>query len=93
MSAASSKGASAIARVAVLDHDGNLIRSGHAVDVDRSGLPSNEYVAVPVRRGTRIVGHFLVTATSRVVYPNFEQRRVAVLLADQVADVPADTGS
>ena len=80
-------------RVAVLDHDGNLTRSGHAVDVDRSGLPSNEYVAVPVRRGTQVVGHFLVTATSHVVYPSFEQRRVAVLLADQVADAPADTGS
>jgi hypothetical protein len=31
------------------------------------------------------VGHFLLTATSQVTYPSAEQRRVAVLLADQVA--------
>jgi K+-sensing histidine kinase KdpD len=35
-------------RVAVLDHDGALTRNGHAVDVERSGLPADEYVAVPV---------------------------------------------
>jgi K+-sensing histidine kinase KdpD len=73
------------ARIAVLDHDGVLMRDGHAVDVERVGLPSNEYVAVLVRRGPRVVGHFLVTATTRVTYPSGEQRRVAVLLADQVA--------
>ena len=72
-------------RIAVLDHDGVLTRDGHAIDVDRVGLPSNEYVAVPVRRGSQVVGHFLVTATSRLTYPSREQRRVAVLLADQVA--------
>jgi hypothetical protein len=32
-----------------------------------------------------VVGHFLLTATSQVTYPSAEQRRVAVLLADQVA--------
>ncbi|MFC4785457.1 DUF4118 domain-containing protein [Nocardioides sp. MAHUQ-72] len=73
------------ARVAVLDHDGVVSRGEHPVDVDRVGLPSNEYVAIPVRRGSQVVGHFLVTATSRVAYPSHEQRRVAVLLADQVA--------
>lgn len=72
-------------RVAVLDHDGVLIRGGHAVDVDRVGLPTDEYVAVPVRKGAREVGHFLLTATEHVSYPTQEQRRVAVLLADQVA--------
>jgi K+-sensing histidine kinase KdpD len=73
------------ARVAVLDHDGVLTRSGHPVEVERVGLPTDEYVAIPVRRGTRTIGHFLVTATSHVIYPSPEQRRVAVLLADQVA--------
>jgi K+-sensing histidine kinase KdpD len=73
------------ARVAVLDHDGTLTRGDHAVDVDRVGLPTDEYVALPVRRGSRVVGHFLVTAATRVTYPSREQRRVAVLLADQVA--------
>ena len=57
-----------------------------AVDVDRVGLPTDER-----RRHRRTpgiatcVGHFLVTATTRVAYPSREQRRVAVLLADQVA--------
>ena len=73
------------ARIAVLDHDGVLTRGDHAVDVDRLGLPTDEHVALVVRRGSLVVGHFLVTATSRVAYPSREQRRVAVLLADQVA--------
>ena len=72
-------------RIAVLDHEGVLTRGGRPVDVDRVGLPTDEYVAVLVRRGPRVVGHFLVTATSRVAYPGREQRRVAVLLADQEA--------
>ena len=72
-------------RVAVLDHDGTLTRAGRPVDVDRVGLPTDEYTALLVRSRHRVVGHFLVTATTRVSYPNREQRRVAVLLADQVA--------
>jgi K+-sensing histidine kinase KdpD len=73
------------ARVAILDHSGDINRAGHAVDVDRVGIPSNEYVAIPVRWGTRMVGHFLVISTSQVAYPSREQRRVAALLAAQVA--------
>lgn len=73
------------ARIALLDHDGVVTRGGHTVDVDRLGLPSDEYLALPVRRGSRVVGHFEVTATTHVAYPSLEQRRVAVLLADQVA--------
>jgi K+-sensing histidine kinase KdpD len=76
------------ARIAVLDHEGVLTRNGHAVDVERSGLPCDEYVAVLVQRGRQVVGHFLVTATSHPTYPTREQRRVAVLLADQVAAAP-----
>jgi GAF domain-containing protein len=72
-------------RVAVLDLDGVLVRGGHPVDVDRVGLPTDEYVAVPVGGGPRAVGHFLVTSTSRLTYPTREQRRVAVLLAGQVS--------
>jgi GAF domain-containing protein len=78
------------ARIAVLDHDGDLRHEGHTIDVDRVGMPTNEYVAIPVRRGNRVVGHFLVTAASHVAYPSHEQRRVAVLLADHVA-VAVDT--
>ena len=73
------------ARIAVLDHDGVLTRGDHAVDVDRLGLPIDEHVALLVRRESVVVGHFLVTATTRIAYPSREQRRVAVLLADQVA--------
>ena len=78
-------------RIAVLDHDGVVTRDGHAVAVERVGLPTNEYVAIPVRKGAQIVGHFLVIATSHMTYPSREQRRVAVLMADQVA-VAADAG-
>ena len=72
-------------RIAVLDREGVLTRGGHEINVDRQGLPVDEYVAVPVQRGTRVLGHFLVTAVSHVAYPSVEQRRIAVLLADQVA--------
>lgn len=81
------------ARIATLDHDGVLTRGGGTVDVDRVGLPIDEYVAVPVRRGSRINGHFLVTASTRVAYPSREQRRVAVLLADQIRTAVRDESS
>jgi K+-sensing histidine kinase KdpD len=74
-------------RVAVLDHDGMVTRGEHTVDVDRVGLPHDEYTGLLVRRGSRLFGHFLVSATSQVTYPTSEQRQVAVLLADQVAGV------
>jgi K+-sensing histidine kinase KdpD len=72
-------------RIAVLDREGDLMRGGRTVDVDRVGLPIDEYVAVVVRRRDQVLGHFLVTAATRVSRPTREQRRVAVLLADQVA--------
>ena len=31
------------ARIAVLDHDGVLTRNGHPVDVERGGLPTDQY--------------------------------------------------
>lgn len=73
------------ARVATIDHDGVVTRNGRATNTERNGLPTDEYVAVPVLRGRDTLGHFLVTATSHVARPTREQRRVAVLLADQVA--------
>ena len=76
-------------RIAVLDHDGVLLRAGRPVDVRRRGLPTDEYTAVPVRMGTQEVGHFLLAFASHVAYPTDEQLRVAVLLADQVAAVEA----
>jgi K+-sensing histidine kinase KdpD len=81
------------ARITTLDHDGVLTRAGRPVNVERDGLPTDEYVAVLVRRGHQVLGHFLVTATSRVIHPTREQRRVAVLLADQLAGVRHDHGT
>ena len=72
-------------RVALLDHDGVLTQNGHSRDVARTGLPVDDYVAVEVHRAGRVIGHFLVTASTRVARPSREQCRVAVLLADQVA--------
>lgn len=72
-------------RVAILDHDGVLTQNGHQRDVDRTGLPVDEYVGIEVRRGPRVIGYFEVVAATRSVRPSGEQCRVAVLLADQVA--------
>lgn len=80
-------------RITTLDHDGVLTRAGRPVNVERDGFPTDEYVAVLVGRGHQVLGHFLVTATSRSIYPTREQRRVAVLLADQVAGVSHDHGA
>lgn len=69
---------------AALDHDGNVTRRGHRVNVERDGLPTDEPIALIVRQGDVVHGQFLLTAATRVVRPSIEQRRVAVLLADQV---------
>ena len=74
-------------RFALLDHDGMVTRGDRIVDVERHGLPVDEEVAVVVRRGSVVLGHFVVTSASRLTYPSQEQRRVAMLLADQVASV------
>lgn len=69
---------------ASLDHDGHVTRSGHRVDVDRDGLPTDERIGLLVRQGSVVHGLFELTAATRVVRPSAEQLRVAVLLADQV---------
>jgi K+-sensing histidine kinase KdpD len=71
----------------ILHHDGTVTRDSVPIDVDRTGLPTNDYVAVPVHEGPRIIGHFRFVAADHVSYPSQEQRRVAALLADQVAGV------
>jgi hypothetical protein len=72
-------------RFALLDHDGEVTRGGRPVNVERQGLPVDEEVAVVVRRGPHVLGHFVVTAATRIACPSKEQRRLAMLLADQVA--------
>ncbi|SDP68824.1 hypothetical protein SAMN04489867_3471 [Pedococcus dokdonensis] len=82
----------------VLDRDGSITRDGGSLDVDRVGLPVDRVVLLPVRGGAGARGHFALTAASHVARPTLDQRRVAVLLADQVAALPsgaptADRGS
>lgn len=72
-------------RLATLAHDGSVTRNGRPVKVERDGLPSDEETALLVTRGDETLGYFVLTAAGDLAYPSLEQRRVAVLLADQVA--------
>jgi K+-sensing histidine kinase KdpD len=73
------------ARLARLDHEGQVTRNGRVLDVEREGLPVDEETALEVHRGPETLGHFVITSASALAYPTEEQRRVAVLLADQVS--------
>ena len=77
-------------RYAVLERDASLTRNGHTVPVDR-GLPTNEETALPVRAGSETLGYFLLTSASEQARPSMEQRRVAIILADQMAAVLGST--
>ena len=68
----------------VLTPDGEITVRGHLLDADRDGLPTMDETAIPARHHGVVHGQFLVTAATTVVRPTAEQRRVAVLLADQV---------
>lgn len=68
-----------------LDRDGSVAQRGRPVDVDRDGLPSDDLISLDVQLGGVSHGHFLLTSATRVARPTLEQRRVVVLLADQVA--------
>lgn len=59
------------------------------IDVERQGLPTEEEILLPVRSAGRTVSGFVLTTATRVRRPTLEQRRVAVLLADQVGFVVA----
>jgi hypothetical protein len=71
---------------AVVGVAGAVIRAGRPVPVERSGLPTDAFTAVPVRRRGAVVGHFRVTTSTHLVRPTVEQRRVAALLADRMVD-------
>lgn len=75
-----------------LEHDGSVTVRGHAVDVERDGLPIHDEIGLDVRVSGTLVGRFLLTASTRAVRPSVEQRRVAILLADQVAAAAAQAG-
>jgi K+-sensing histidine kinase KdpD len=67
------------------DHSGALVRDGNRLNVERDGLPVDTTMYLPVRSGGHVRGHFVLTAAARVARPGVDQRRVAALLADQVA--------
>lgn len=71
--------------MALLEHDGTVTKLGHPVNVDRDGLPTDDETALLVRRDGDVMGYFVMVSAGHVAYPTLEQRRVAVLLADQVA--------
>lgn len=81
------------ARIAVLDHKGQVTRGSHSVNVDRDGLPTDDEIALVVTRADVVLGHFLLTSASHIARPTLEQRKVAVLLADQVGPVLEDQAS
>ena len=74
-------------RLPLLGHEGQVTRHGKHVDVDRDGLPTDDDIALEVTRSGAVVGHFLLTCASRIARPTLEQRKVAILLADQVGQV------
>ena len=80
-------------RVAILGQQGLVSRNGHVLDIDRDGLPTNEYTALRVTRGDVTVGHFLLTSAASIARPTLEQRKVAVLLADQGGSLLANPTS
>jgi K+-sensing histidine kinase KdpD len=67
-----------------LNHDGSVTQLGRPVNVDRDGLPTDDLIALDVQQGGASHGRFLLTSSTRIVRPSLEQRRVVVLLADQV---------
>lgn len=74
----------------VVVHPDGRVRCGERViDVERQGLPTEEEILLPVRSAGRTVSGFVLTTATRVRRPTLEQRRVAVLLADQVGFVVA----
>jgi K+-sensing histidine kinase KdpD len=72
-------------RMAVLAHDGVVTRGGRPLNVDRDGLPTDDETVLVVQRDGEVVGHFVLTSAADIARPSLEQRRVAVLLANQVA--------
>lgn len=75
-----------------LNRDGSVTRDGNLIDVDRSGLPTNDVTEIVVESHGRVFGRFVVFCVSRVVWPNLEQRLVAVTLAEQAGAALAASG-
>ena len=67
-----------------LSSDGLVTRNGHRVDVSRKGLPTDTSLVLPIRYAGTVYGHYVLTASTRVVRPSRAQLQVAVMLAEQV---------
>lgn len=65
--------------------DGTLTDGDRTVDVDRSGLPTDDVIELPIQHAGIGHGRFLITAATRISRPSLEQRLVAVTLAEQAA--------
>ena len=79
---------------AIVGAGGQVASGGRRLPVERSGLPTDAFTALPVRRDGDVVGHFRVTTSTHVVRPTGEQLRVAVLLADRMVGVgPGSTSA
>ncbi len=74
-----------------LGHDGSVTQRGHALNIERDGLPINDQIELDIQSAGVSHGRFLLTAATRIAHPSIEQRRVAVLLADQVGAALANS--
>ncbi len=78
----------------LLYRDGTVSRAGRSIDVGRYGLPTDIEIKLLIQHDGDVYGLFLLTASTRIVRPSLDQRRVAVALADQAgAALATDTYS
>lgn len=70
----------------VLHRDGSMTRSGVRLDVEHDGLPVDTESVIEVGSGATATGCFVLVAATRTVRPSPDERRIAVLLADQALD-------
>ncbi len=72
--------------------DGRVSYAGRELRVDRSGMPTMDFVELPVTAAGVVLGRYLLSSAGHVARPDREQRRVAVTLADQVGIVMGRPG-
>ena len=60
------------------------------INVDRDGLPSDDEIAIVLTRSDVRTRALLLIRSRHIARPSLEQRKVAVLLADQVGSALAN---
>ncbi len=73
---------------AILGRDGEVSVGGSPSDVARNGLPVDQPLMIPVFRHGEPVGSFRVVSATRRIRPSRENLRAAILLADQLGNLP-----